>query len=292
MYSYLELENKSYDHFYVKFCGMQQCEPDYSYGPAVRSHYLIHYCVSGKGEYHVNNKVYTIHPGDAFMIMPDVVTYYQADHDDPWTYLWIGFDGQQTNTFLKHCGIDNQHLIVHNNHIHELREIVVSMLAHNKLSYSNEMFIQGKLYEFFSYFAKSADIPYEEKVNTNYNTYIDKAILYIQNNYQNYVTVTEIADYLSLNRSYLTTLFKQHLHMSPQQFLLKYRMMKAEDFLTNTNLTINQIAYSCGYGNQLSFSKAFHNTHDMSPRHYRKLYQLDDNHSRSKDPHTQKKQVR
>lgn len=57
------------------------------------------------------------------------------------------------------------------------------------------------------------------------------------------VTVNmKIADYLSLNRSYLTTLFKKHLHLSPQEFLLKYRMMRAEDLLTNTDLTINQIA--------------------------------------------------
>lgn len=36
---------------------------------------------------------------------------------------------------------------------------------------------------------------------TNYNPYVDKAIEYIQNNYQDMVTVNEIADYLSINRS-------------------------------------------------------------------------------------------
>ena len=36
MYSYLELENKSFEDFYLKFCGMQECKPNYSYGPAVR----------------------------------------------------------------------------------------------------------------------------------------------------------------------------------------------------------------------------------------------------------------
>ncbi|MEI3327273.1 MAG: AraC family ligand binding domain-containing protein [Thomasclavelia sp.] len=45
----------------------------------------------GKGEYHVNNKVYSIKAGDAFLIMPNVVTYYQADHDDPWTIFMDRF---------------------------------------------------------------------------------------------------------------------------------------------------------------------------------------------------------
>ena len=75
MYSYLELENKSFEDFYLKFCGMQECKPNYSYGPAVRPNYLLHYCLSGQGEYHVNNQVYQIKAGDAFLIMPNVVTY-------------------------------------------------------------------------------------------------------------------------------------------------------------------------------------------------------------------------
>ena len=42
-------------------------------------------------------------------------------------------------------------------------------------------------------------------------------------------------------------------------------MIQAEELLINTDLTINQIAFSCGYANQLSFSKAFSNTHNLAP---------------------------
>lgn len=266
---------------------MQECKPNYSYGPAVCPNYLLHYCLSGQGEYHVNNQVYQIKAGDAFLIMPNVVTYYQADQHEPWTYLWISFDGSKTRQYLKRCNLDEHNLVVHCDYINELRETTIAILAHNKLSYSNELFIQGQLYTFFSFLAKSANITYNDNVAPNYNPYVDKAIEYIQNNYQEMVTVNEIADYLSLNRSYLTTLFKKHLHLSPQEFLLKYRMMRAEDLLTNTDLTINQIAFSCGYSNQLSFSKAFSNSHQMAPRDYRKQFKLVDN-SRMNDPHERK----
>lgn len=47
MYSYLELENKSFEELHVVFCGMEECPPNYYYGPSVRTHYLIHYCLSG-----------------------------------------------------------------------------------------------------------------------------------------------------------------------------------------------------------------------------------------------------
>lgn len=47
MYSYLELENKSFEELHVVFCGMEECPPNYYFGPSVRTHYLIHYCLSG-----------------------------------------------------------------------------------------------------------------------------------------------------------------------------------------------------------------------------------------------------
>lgn len=289
MYSALELNNKSFEDFYVKFCGMQACTPKYSYGPAIRHHHLLHICLAGKGQYHVDNKVYTIKAGDVFLIEPEVVTYYQADEEDPWTYAWIGFSGTKTDVYLHRSGFTPQQLVVHCEYVDEVRELFISMLAHNKLSYSNEFFIQGQLFIFFSYLAKSAKVKYQEKENKDYNPYVNKAIEYVQNNYQNVVTVAGIAEYLSINRSYLTVLFNKHLHMSPQEFLFRYRMHQAEELLINSDLNMSQIAFSCGYANSLSFSKAFHQSHDMSPRDYRKQHALKEIHTRVQDPHAIKK---
>lgn len=80
-------------------------------------------------------------------------------------------------------------------------------------------------------------------------------------------------------------MFKQHLHLSAQEFIKRYRMNQAEDLLVNTDLTINQISFSCGYGNQLSFSKAFRQNHNISPKEYRKQYRLDKEKTRTEDPH-------
>ena len=97
---YLEVENKSFEDLYLKFCGMEKCAPNYSYGPAVRSFPLIHYCLEGQGKFYFNDKVYPIKKGDAFLIMPDVVTFYQADSEDPWRYLWISFPETRPNSIL------------------------------------------------------------------------------------------------------------------------------------------------------------------------------------------------
>lgn len=288
MYSSLEINNDAFTDFYLLFCGMQECTPLYSYGPAIRDNFLIHYCIKGKGTYFVKNQKYKIQQGDAFLILPGEVTFYQADEDDPWTYVWIGFDGLKSTIYLSRCGLDKNHLTTHCDEVSTLTGIIEDIIAHNTLSYSNELYIQGKLFEFFSYFSASANIEYKTELKHE-NVHVNKAIEFIQKNYQNSFTVNDIANYVGLNRSYFSSIFQKQLHMSPQQFLLKFRITKACEMLSNTDLSINSISYSCGYANQLAFSKAFRKVTRNSPSSYRKEKKIGKNEVRDEDPHKDEK---
>ncbi len=97
-----------------------------------------------------------------------------------------------------------------------------------------------------------------------------KAVSFIQSNYCNPIKVTDVADYVCINRSYLYTLFQNYLGMSPQQFLTTFRITKARELLDSTSYPIESIALSCGYNDALVFAKAFHAMKGMSPSQYRK----------------------
>ena len=86
---FLENTNKDFIDLYLCYCGMEQCAPLYSFGPAIRPNYLLHYVLDGKGYYYVNNEKYEVNKNEGFLICPNVVTFYQADEENPWTYLWI-----------------------------------------------------------------------------------------------------------------------------------------------------------------------------------------------------------
>ena len=81
------------------FCGRQNCAPGDSVGPAVREHYLLHFCLSGRGVYQAQGRSYAIGPGEGFLILPDEVTSYQADQSEPWTHIWVGFHGSRAAIF-------------------------------------------------------------------------------------------------------------------------------------------------------------------------------------------------
>lgn len=99
--------------------------------------------------------------------------------------------------------------------------------------------------------------------------YIHEALEYISHNFQNDISVEQIADICGLNRSYFGKIFKEAVGVTPQEFLLKYRMTKAAELLKLTQLSIGEISSAVGYENQLHFSRAFKSVYGASPKNWR-----------------------
>ena len=101
--------------------------------------------------------------------------------------------------------------------------------------------------------------------------YIKEAITYIEQNFQNDISVVDIANRLGINRSYFGKIFKQTLKQTPQEFLINYRMIKATELLRLTKMSIGDISKAVGYENQLHFSRAFKKIYNISPREWRNI---------------------
>ena len=103
--------------------------------------------------------------------------------------------------------------------------------------------------------------------------YIKEAVTFIEQNFQNDISVEDIARHCGLNRSYFGTLFRQSLGQTPQEFLIQYRMVKATELLKLTRLSVQDIASAVGYSNPLHFSRAFKKVYGKSPRVWRSEHQ-------------------
>ena len=67
----------------------------------------------------------------------------------------------------------------------------------------------------------------------------------------------------------MESLFQKYLGMSPQQFLIQFRITKAAQLLVETNLSVADISRSCGYNDSLAFSKSFKKIKSLSPTDFR-----------------------
>ena len=100
--------------------------------------------------------------------------------------------------------------------------------------------------------------------------YLRNVIQYISQKYSEPIRIGEIAKHCGLDRSYLSKLFKNATDMTPQEYLLSFRMNKAKELLKDSSISVQNVAYSVGYNDPLSFSKFFKRETGLSPSEYRK----------------------
>lgn len=223
----LQLLKPKFKDFHLCFCGFAECKPLHSYGPAARPNYILHYAMKGKGIYQVGETKYQLKEGQAFLIEPESLTFYQADKKEPWSYLWVGFGGTEAQRFVRDLGLNSRQLTCECEYGKELEKIVFEMLQHTHSTVENLYYLQGKLYQFFSVLARGIEIQ-QYVDDTKESIHVQEAIAYIKNCYSKKITVEDIADYLAINRSYLYTIFKNSLGISPKDFLTEFRISRGK----------------------------------------------------------------
>lgn len=259
--------------------GREQCPSAYAFGPATRNHYLFHYVLSGTGKLIAadskgGSHEYQIHSGQGFMIFPRQITTYIADEKLPWEYVWLEFDGMRAREVIETAGLSPDHPVYHASH-KDLRESMADEMTHIAVHGNASSFhLIGHLYLFVDYLARSSASTRISSSGKVRDFYIKEALNYIEQNFQNDITVEGIAAFCGLNRTYFGRIFKETIGRSPQQFLLNYRMTKAAELLKLTSLSISDIGNAVGYPNQLHFSRAFKNVYGVSPREWRNKNQI------------------
>lgn len=254
--------------------GWEHCAPSHSYGPAARNHYLFHYVISGTGILMSNDSsgrtnTYQIRSGQGFMIFPKQINTYIADETLPWEYAWIEFDGLKVKEALEIAGLTMDSPIYHSNVRDLSAELKNEMLYIAQHSDQSPFHLIGHLYLFLDYLTRSSSSRRLLQGGRMRDFYIKEAISYIEQNFQNDISVEDIAKFCSLNRSYFGKIFRDALGKSPQEFLINYRMSKAAELLKLTELSIGDISNAVGYPSQLHFSRAFKKIHGISPRQWR-----------------------
>lgn len=254
--------------------GREKCSPAHSFGPAARNHYLFHYVISGTGKLMAEDssgitREYYIKSMQGFMIFPDQVTTYIADKNMPWEYVWVEFDGLRAKAIVEASGfsLDNP---VYKARSKDLREEMMKEMNYIAENGSSSPFhLIGHLYLFIDYLTRSTEGIKVHHVSKLREFYIREALEFIEHNFQNNISVEDMADVCGLNRSYFGKIFKEAVGKSPQDFLLNYRMVKAAELLKLTKLSIGDISSAVGYDNQMHFSRAFKNVYGVSPRQWR-----------------------
>lgn len=260
----ISILNKGFKEINPLQCGWENCEHGHSFGPASRDHYLIHYIISGSGVFQRNGQSYSLSKGGMFLIRPYELTYYKADNNEPWEYIWIGFSGSLVLGLLESSGFSDNICTLC---IPSLRNTFLSMKEAINLQHSSEIFLCSKIYELFSNLHEEFNPTIKGSTGSLYSK---RAKDYIMANYANHISVESIANMLGIDRRYLCRVFYKNIGDTPQNFLVNYRLEKATILLAKHDYSVSEAARSTGYDDIYNFSKMFKKKYGVPPSRYSK----------------------
>ncbi len=93
---------------------------------------------------------------------------------------------------------------------------------------------------------------------------------YIHEHYAERITLQEVADAVSMSRTYLASLFKQETGMTILHYVVLVRMEEAKKLLLTTPMKVYEISASVGYEDSIHFSKLFKDHYGLNPLEYKK----------------------
>lgn len=253
------------------YCGREECDPGHYFGPAVRPHYLMHFILKGKGFYEVGEKRYELKMGEAFLIRPQEITYYEADQEDPWEYAWAAFEGEAAEDMLLTAGITPENLVCEIMKLEDCGKYLKLMVERFNHPGYHEYELTGYLYLIFSTIAR-VETRREEAAEQGY---YEKALSYIRHNYSYDIRVTDIARYVGIDRTYLFKIFKEYENKSVKRYLTEFRILSAKYMLSDTSYNMTEVALSCGFYDLPSFCRNFKNLEGMTPVQYRSIRKMD-----------------
>lgn len=114
------------------------------------------------------------------------------------------------------------------------------------------------------YMQKNAAVP---------NTDLDlqrTIVAFIYQNYSEKLTLNEIASAGNVGRNKCCALFRKYLQQSPIDFLNHYRLEVSCDLLRNTDKSITEIAFACGFAHLSYYTKLFVRSYGCTPSEFRK----------------------
>ena len=81
--------------------------------------------------------------------------------------------------------------------------------------------------------------------------------------------MTEVARSLDISERYLRKLFMQTLQLSPLDYLNQFRVNKAIELMKNTELSLKEIGFACGFNSPQHFCRVFKQQVGINPRDFR-----------------------
>ncbi len=244
--------------------------------PEIQNTYKLFSVTNGVGVVRTFNNEYTVRGGEAFIAMPYEIFGINSAGESAIEINCVCFTSDMSKfnermSSVKLNGSGSGDRVIRDKNISESIRCIVNELKEQK-AYSGELVSllcsQLMFYVMRCYEKKNpSDGVDDSGINlcTSIINYIDNRVYMIKN-------LSEVADALGYNYSYISNLFRKTLGITLNKYFLSKKMHEAEKLLVETKTSVSKIAQRLNYSSVYAFSKAFKEYFGDSPAYFRKKH--------------------
>lgn len=233
------------------------------------SQHHIFLCKSGEGTIIVNDKTYILQKHMFFYLEPNIPHEYYGN-TDRWELIWITFLGNHIEDILSEFEFNISQIGTLDN-FNKTQSLLHKIYVTLKVDENYGKYICSNiLYELLIelYITSQNKLKH---VNSKSFTFVDTVKNYIDDHYNQELSIDELSELVHITPQHLCRTFKSRLNMRPFEYLAMKRMQQAKKLLSNTKMNVYEIAHKVGYNDCSYFCSMFKKYEMISPSEFRGL---------------------
>lgn len=240
--------------------------------PHAHTYTELFYIVGGDGQFQINDMIFPVQPNQLVVVNPNILHTEVSYEDHPLEYIVLGIEGLELTTpgdeDSRHCiySFPEQNAV-----LNSMRSILQEMQDRKQeyeticLAYMDIITVQLMRNASVSVSQTQARFPANRQCAAVRH--------YIDQHYKENINLDMLAERVNINKYYMSHAFKREYGVSPINYLIFCRIREGKRLLSETDLSLSQIATVLGFSSSSYFSQSFRNSEGMSPSEYRRASQ-------------------
>lgn len=239
--------------------------------PAGRLDYQLLYMVSGHADYLLDGEWQTVGEGKIVLYRPQVPQFYRTYSQVPMLCRWVHFSGTEVASLLEECGMGQGNLFSPGlcPAAEALLKSMVVEILHREPMY--RIVVESQFRQAMALFGRQM-AQRKGSVASSSRQRILSIVEYMNRHYFESLQTEELAARCGLSKYHFIHLFRMCMGMTPYSYLIRIRMERAETLLQTGDMTVQEVAFVCGYNDPLYFSRAFSRHFGVSPTDYKQRF--------------------
>ena len=224
--------------------------------------------LTGKIQFQFNGTPYIFSPGKVVHGGANMKLDQENFSNINWEYILVQY--RICNSELEELSFSHQHFELSTGQSPRLIELIMRLWhVYNQRGgismFQTEMLFRDVLNEALLCVANRQN-------NCESHALFERVSNYIHEYYYQSLTIASLVEQNNVNRNRLSYVFRRHAGMGPAEYLLKYRINKAQEMLFTSDAPVQEIAQTVGIADPFYFSRVFKKQFGISPTEYREKF--------------------